>query len=216
VVPHDASPELTRVLGWFGPAQVEVRYPGVWLSDRTWATHGHYLNDYLRPVSSTGLLRPGRRRAPVPPRTPGSYEYLPESPAQPHMRDGLPPQRLHDHLIPPVLAPLLARVHARQMLNHSLPAMATAATALGVEAEFVIFGHVHRRGALGADPESAWIGRDGRQRLFNTGSWRYEPVVCHGAQPPHPYWPGGAVIIEDDGAPRSVGLLDHMTVADFR
>ena len=29
-------------------------------------------------------------------------------------------------------------------------------------------------------------------------------------RPPHPYWPGGAVVLEDGGDPRPIGLLDHL------
>jgi hypothetical protein len=47
----------------------------------------------------------------------------------------------------------------------------------------------------------------------NSGSWVYESLLLHGATPPHPYWPGGAVLVEDDGAPRAVGLLDHLDAA---
>ena len=32
-----------------------VRYPGVWLADRIWATHGHYLDRHLIPESAFGL-----------------------------------------------------------------------------------------------------------------------------------------------------------------
>ena len=31
---------------------------------------------------------------------------------------------------------------------------------------------------------------------LNTGSWLYEPLLVHRAAPPHPYWPGGAVLLE--------------------
>jgi hypothetical protein len=44
----------------------------------------------------------------------------------------------------------------------------------------------------------------------NTGSWVYEPLLVHHAGPPHPYWPGGAVVVEDGRDPHPVGLLDHL------
>jgi hypothetical protein len=46
--------------------------------------------------------------------------------------------------------------------------------------------------------------------MANTGAWTYEPLLLHRARPPHPYWPGGAVVLEDGGPPRAVGLLDHL------
>jgi hypothetical protein len=43
-----------------------------------------------------------------------------------------------------------------------------------------------------------------------TGSWQYEPLLVHRATPPHPYWPGGAVIVEPGVEPRAIGLLDDV------
>jgi 3',5'-cyclic AMP phosphodiesterase CpdA len=57
VVPVDATPALARVTSWLAPASVQVRYPGVWLSDRVWATHGHYLDRHLLPTSAFGVAR---------------------------------------------------------------------------------------------------------------------------------------------------------------
>jgi UDP-2,3-diacylglucosamine pyrophosphatase LpxH len=216
VVPHDASPLLAQMVDWLGAEQVQVRYPGVWLSDEIWATHGHYLNYYLRPISSVGLLHPRHRQKAADPRLPAGYERTASSPAKPHMRDGLPPQRWHDRVIPPVLAPLLTRVLARQVRNHSLPALAHAAYALGVQAPWIIFGHVHRLGPMPGDAAAPWAGLTPGQQLLNTGSWRFEPVIDHRIHPPHPYWPGGAVTIEEDGIPKAIGLLDGLTEADFR
>ena len=48
---------------------------------------------------------------------------------------------------------------------------------------------------------------------MNTGSWVYEPLLVHGARPPHPYWPGGAVVLEDGAEPRALGLLDDVPAA---
>src|SRR5262249_19247437 len=42
-VPLDASAALAAIVGWLSPARVRVHYPGAWLSDRVWATHGHYV-----------------------------------------------------------------------------------------------------------------------------------------------------------------------------
>jgi hypothetical protein len=41
-------------------------------------------------------------------------------------------------------------------------------------------------------------------------------VLVHRASPPHPYWPGGAVVLEDGSDPRAVGLLDHLGADDLR
>jgi hypothetical protein len=108
------------------------------------------------------------------------------------------------------LAPVTSRVLGAQMRRASMPALARVAHRLGVEADWVVFGHVHRLGPLAADDPSFWQGPDDRLRIANTGSWIYEPLLLHGAAPPHPYWPGGAILLQDDGDPQPVGLLDHL------
>jgi hypothetical protein len=97
-----------------------------------------------------------------------------------------------------------------QVRRASLPALARVAHRLGVDAEWVVFGHVHRRGPLPGDDVRRWLGPDGTPKIANTGSWVYEPLLVHHATPPHPYWPGGAIVLEDGGEPRPVGLLDHV------
>jgi hypothetical protein len=83
-----------------------------------------------------------------------------------------------------------------------------AAARLGVQADWIVFGHVHRSGPHPGDDAALWAGDGGRPRIANTGSWVYEPLLLHRGAPPHPYWPGGAIVLEDDGDPRAVGLLD--------
>ena len=62
IVASNASSGLARVLAALAPAQVTVRYPGVWLAPGVYATHGHYADRHLRPESAIGRLR--RRRPP--------------------------------------------------------------------------------------------------------------------------------------------------------
>jgi UDP-2,3-diacylglucosamine pyrophosphatase LpxH len=209
VVPTDASAALQTVVSWFEATRVEVHYPGIWLGDGIWATHGHYLNHYLRPVSSYGLRPPTG----IQPATPAESEYIAsDHPGPLHLRDGMLPERGIDRHLPKRLAPLSAFLLDRQMQTHALPAMLGVVQALGLaEAEWVIFGHVHRRGPRSRDDPARWSGADGRPRLLNTGSWRYEPVVVRGLDGSASYWPGGAVSIDEDGVPQSVGLLDELS-----
>ncbi len=151
-VPADASPWLTQVVSSLSATRVEVRYPGVWLSDRIWATHGHYLNEFMRPVSSWGL----HVRPPAGPNTPAEFESLIKSPPKPHLIDGLPQDRWLDKHVPARLAPLNARLLGHQMMRHAMPAFARSARALGVEADWIIFGHVHRRGPREGDKLKRW------------------------------------------------------------
>jgi hypothetical protein len=109
-----------------------------------------------------------------------------------------------------------AAVLGIQMRRASIPALARVVHRLGIAADFVVFGHVHRLGPLAGDDPQQWRGPEGRPRIANCGSWVYEPLLVHRAQPPHPYWPGGAVLVEDGLEPRAVGLLDELPAEALR
>jgi hypothetical protein len=232
-VPLDATLLLADVSAWLAPAQVRVHYPGVWLSDRVWATHGHYLDRHLLPESAFGIARGLIGRLPRAGAAPADYEqpggpsvtaveawlgrWLPrplaaaaEDVAEILRAATMPgiPLRLLSHRY----APLTVLLLGAQMRRASIPALARVAHRLGVDADWVVFGHVHRCGPLVADDAGQWRGPGGRPRVANTGSWVYEPLLLHRAEPPHPYWPGGAILIEDDGAPKAIGLLDAVAL----
>jgi hypothetical protein len=120
------------------------------------------------------------------------------------------------------MAPVTARVVDLQMRHAAIPAMARVARRLGVQADWIVFGHVHRNGPQAGEDTALW--RDARSgarggtgpRLLNTGSWLYEPLLVDRVTPPHPYWPGGAVLLEPGRDPRAIGLLDELTTAEVR
>ena len=92
------------------------------------------------------------------------------------------------------------RLLGAQMRRASIPALARVVHRLGVDADWVVFGHVHRLGPLArrrARPSGA--ARAAGRGSLNTGSWLYEPLLVHRARPPHPYWPGGAVLLDEAG-----------------
>jgi hypothetical protein len=234
-IPLDATPMLAAVAACLAPAPVRVHYPGVWLSERVWATHGHYLDRHLMPEQAFGVARGLLGRLPRDGATPVDYEeaggpsltrleafltrWLPrplaaafDDVAELVRAATMPagPRRLHR------FAPLTARLLGAQMRRASIPALARVVHRLGVDAEVVIFGHVHRRGPLPGEDARRWRGPGGRLRIANTGSWVYEPLLLHRARPPHPYWPGGAIVLDDDGSePRAIGLLDHLSGAEL-
>jgi UDP-2,3-diacylglucosamine pyrophosphatase LpxH len=232
-VPLDATPELARVTAALAPAKVRVSYPGVWLDDRTWATHGHYLDQHLMPVSAYGFARGRLRHLPRDESTPVDYErgdrpslsrlarFAPRPLATlwddlaELMRASTMP-RVRRRLLTRRTAPLTAALLGMQMRRASLPAIARVVHRIGVEAEWVIFGHVHRLGPLAADDPDQWRGPGGTPRLLNTGSWLYEPLLVNRAAPPHPYWPGGAVMLEPGAHPRALGLLDDLPARALR
>jgi hypothetical protein len=230
-VPRDATPELANVTSWLAPARVRVHYPGVWLAPGVWATHGHYLDRHLLPEAAFGVTRGLLGRVPLPGAEPIDYERaggpsltrleallikalprplaaIAEDLAELIRASTMPlaPRRL----LRPGMARLTASVLVTQMRRASLPALSHVVARLGVEADWVLFGHVHRLGPLSGDVDTRWRGPQGRPRLLNTGSWVYEPLLVHNATTPHPYWPGGAVILEEDRDPRAVGLLDDV------
>ena len=42
-----ASEAGARIDGWLGRAELEIAYPGVWLRDDVYATHGHYMDCHM-------------------------------------------------------------------------------------------------------------------------------------------------------------------------
>ena len=230
-IPLDATPLLAEVARWLDATRMRVHYPGVWLSDRVWATHGHYLDRHLLPESAYGVARGLLGRLPAPGAVPGDYEQRGRpmlrgsagavgrwvaAPLEWGLSTALDLIRAASMPVSPrsvvgrrlaALAPLLLGL---QMRRAALPALGHVVRRLGVEADWVIFGHVHRSGPLPGDDLERWTGPQGRPRLANTGSWVYETPLLHRVAPPHPYWPGGGVLLDDDGDPRAVGLLDHL------
>lgn len=232
-VPLDATPTLAQIVAWLAPARVRVHYPGVWLSQGVWATHGHYLDRHLLPESAFGIARGLLGRLPRERATPIDYELaggpsitrlealLTRSLPRPLaalvedlaelMRAATMP--LPRRLLHPRLARVTSTLLGLQMRRASIPALVRVVRSLGVDADWVLFGHVHRRGPVAGDRELQWQGAGGRPRVANTGSWVYEPLLLHRANPPHPYWPGGAIAIEPGREPCAVGLLDDLEPA---
>jgi UDP-2,3-diacylglucosamine pyrophosphatase LpxH len=237
-VPVDATRALALVVSWLAPARVRVHYPGVWLSEGVFATHGHYLDHHLLPESAFGVLRWGadaRRSAVVGPsyyertrrRVRSSQrsflERLIERPFPTLLEGGA--HMVRATAVPAVprlllnvrLAPVNAALVDMQMRHASIPAMQRVVTRLGVRADWVVFGHVHRAGPLAGDSLERWsMSGNGGPRYVNTGSWLYEPLLVDRSSPPRPYWPGGAVLLEPGRDPQVVGLLDGLGADGLR
>ena len=47
ILPQDASSIATTVSRWLAPAQVLVAFPGLWVRQDVYATHGHYLDCHM-------------------------------------------------------------------------------------------------------------------------------------------------------------------------
>jgi hypothetical protein len=85
---------------------------------------------------------------------------------------------------------------------------------LEVRAPYVICGHSHRSGPWPGDDLDEWTTRAGG-RVHNTGSWVYQAHFVSGASNSSPYWPGTAVLIEDEEPPRLVRLLGERGHAEL-
>ena len=221
-VPLRTSAELRRISRWLRPARLQVRYPGVDLGHGIWAHHGHYVDRHLvrspevtaeasamsyeRAVGAslaelTASLSPALvKRA----QRAGRLARGAGAAARPFVA-GLPGVD--------ALAPLTSTALDLQFRRAGLPAMEAVASQLGVGAERVIFGHLHRTGPLEADDRDPWL--PGDRELWNSGCWVYEQMLLSRGAPPHPYWPGGALQI-DDGEITVLGLLDDLDHDDLR
>ncbi len=70
---------LTMIAEWLAPARLQAAYPGIWLRDDVYATHGHYMDAHLRlpraeclaAATMARLLKP-----PPPQATPDDYERI--------------------------------------------------------------------------------------------------------------------------------------------
>lgn len=235
-----------------GAERTTVAYPGVWLRDDIYATHGHYLDrqitvpslERLAVGAMGGLLGRLPQRA-----TPDDYETalaplyawidaIVRVTAGRGMALGAGgsvrlwrilsgdsasarlPMRLLGAVSLPIgigllnrfgIGPLRPDISAAELRRAGLAAMATVVGSLGVDSPYVIFGHTHRTGPLAGDISREWQLGNGGGRLLNSGSWVYEPTFLDGASSEDPYWPGGAVLIEDDAPPKLLRLLDAVT-----
>jgi hypothetical protein len=108
------------------------------------------------------------------------------------------------------LGPLKAEVSGSELRRAGLAAMGEVASRLGLGDAHVVFGHTHRSGPLEGDDAGEWLGPAGA-RLVNCGSWTYATIFLDSRGVANPYWPGSAVLVEDEGPPKLVRLLADRT-----
>ncbi|MGP0103247.1 MAG: hypothetical protein ACLPUT_16700 [Solirubrobacteraceae bacterium] len=112
------------------------------------------------------------------------------------------------------IGPLRPDVTMSELRRAGLRAMGEVAARLELGEAYVVFGHTHRVGPLPGDEEREWSGRAGA-RLVNAGSWTYSSVFLARASGESPYWPGTCVLVEDDGPPTIMRLLQDRTHAQI-
>jgi Calcineurin-like phosphoesterase len=79
---HRAAPAgeaATRLDSWLGAAELEIAYPGIWLRDDVYATHGHYMDCHMSlPRTECIAAAAAMRKAGRPPEhsSPADYERV--------------------------------------------------------------------------------------------------------------------------------------------
>jgi Calcineurin-like phosphoesterase len=113
------------------------------------------------------------------------------------------------------LGPFNADLSSSELRRAGLRAMGEVAQRLGLGDAYVVFGHTHRAGPLPHDDAHEWH-LPGGARLVNSGCWSYDAYFLTATPGESPYWPGCAVLVEDDGPPRLLRLLSSHTHAQLR
>ena len=253
VEPH---PRVAAIEEWLGDASLEVRYPGMWVRDGVYATHGHYLDSHvtlptIERLSIATVDRIGGRPTGVR-AAPADYEKvhrpvydllfdLAQGGRNPQARrDGEPTgpslrawellggasgrarnwrgRLLRSTVVPAALRGLerggvgsFGRDFSLAEIGRSgVEAMHVVIERLGIDADHVIFGHIHRRGALAGEDGRAATDPEWERRgvtLHNTGCWIYVPTMLGRASAESPFWPGRVVLVGEQGAPEALDVL---------
>jgi hypothetical protein len=74
-----AGEPASRIASWLGDAELGIAYPGVWLRDDVYATHGHYMDCHMslprmECVAAAAIMRAAGQ--PPDPAAPGDYERI--------------------------------------------------------------------------------------------------------------------------------------------
>ena len=255
--PREASFAAEATAAMLAPAKVQIAYPGVWLADGVYATHGHYLDlhmtvptierlavaisarvaldssrrwdDVHSPDDYEAVIAPvyawvqaaaqsGRSSATVEGgRTVGAWQTLRRSGGRRSLRARALPV-LFPWLVRGAnalgLGPLRTEISLDELRSAGLRAMAATVERLEIPARHVIFGHTHRAGPIDGDEPAEWLTPNGVQ-LHNTGSWVHTSAFSR-RDPASPYWPGGAIVVEDGEPPQLLRLLDERALASSK
>jgi predicted phosphodiesterase len=235
-------------------SEVDIAYPGVWLRDDVYATHGHYLDVHLTVPRVECLIAAAVERyatdlGPEGPTSPAGYEAI-LSPIYALAHAVAQSTRAHRltnssglsrrvwssaagrgtggkltravvgrGAIPLAVAainlaglgPFKPDISGEELRRAGLAAIGEVVGRLGIDADYVVFGHTHRAGPL--DRDTAGWTLPGGTDLVNTGSWIYEDVFFDGDGRANPYWPGRVAILGEQGPPELRSLLDGLDLA---
>ena len=186
---------LAPIVESLGHTPVALTYPGIWLRDDVYATHGHYLDchseartfecraraavERIRRLDHDGYRSPADYEAALGP----VYRLIHWSVQPPGVRTAAHAARKVVRRWERPRAPRGARARL------GLPAMEQVVHNLEIDARYVLFGHLHAPGR--------WLTQGGIE-LVNTGSWVEDPTSVS---------PGTCVFVPDEGPPRLKSLL---------
>ena len=98
-----------------------------------------------------------------------------------------------------------------------LAAIGETARRLRIAPAHLIFGHTHRTGRLARDDARRSGARRAATQLHNAGCWIFETLFMgRGPAGASPYWPGGAIALDDEGPPRLERLLGDVPASRAR
>jgi hypothetical protein len=110
------------------------------------------------------------------------------------------------------LGPFGTEMSGPALRRAGIAAMCRVVERLGIDADWVIYGHTHRAGPLPG--EGNWRSPTGA-RLVNCGAWTWSPQLASGRAGEGPYWPGRMVVVDDEGPPRLVGVLTDVPESEM-
>ncbi len=246
-----ASPATEAIAGWLGKrVDCTVAYPGIWLRDDVWATHGHYLDRLITIPTFERIVAGAMARivGKLPDEPGGATAEDFEAALSPVYAwldqiangraaggrwatgaatakawtllsgDGRAPLRgkALAALLPLGIAginlaglgPVSSKISSDELRRSGLDAMAGVVGLLGVEADYVIFGHTHCAGPLPWMDPAEWLLPSGAQ-MINSGCWTDEPRI-NSTEMVSPYRPGRGVFVTDSGPPQQLVIADDL------
>ena len=186
--PRQGDP-LDRLAGRMSGTELVLAYPGVWLRPNVYAMHGHYLDCHNDVRTFECLARALVERVTRSPsngyRTPDDYEAVLAPVYKAIYRVAQSRRARHAAQAGKAAVRWWERLNGYRgpRGRPGVGAMAQVLDRLRIDADYVLFGHLHRAGSWRVERETT---------LLNTGSWIDGDT---------PYRPGTCVFVRENGPP---------------
>jgi predicted phosphodiesterase len=192
--PQSGDP-LDGLASRMGGTELVLAYPGVWLRPDVYAMHGHYLDCHNDVRTFECLARALMERLKRAPRngynTPDDYEAVLAPVYRAIYRVAQSRRARHLARIGKAAVRWWERLNGYRgpRRRPGVGAMAQVVDRLGIDADYVLFGHLHRTGSWPVE---------GGPTLLNTGSW---------IEAESSFEPGTCAFIRENGPPELMRLL---------